>query len=78
MKNKIDSRPDPSDIIEQYNKRKVIQPVFCQNCGVGEMKRTGKRTSASVNYIVWNCNRCNFEKLEFSGLDSDAERVLNK
>ena len=76
MKNKFDDRPEPSEIIEQFHKRKTLQPKICKKCGVGEMKQTGKRTSASVNYNVWTCKKCGDENLEFLGLDDDAKKVL--
>ena len=78
MKNKFDSRPEPSEIIEHYHKKKTAQPKICKKCGVGELKKTGKRTSASVNYDVWKCTKCGNEDLEFVGLDEDAKKVLGK
>ena len=78
MRNNLDSRPEPSEIIEQYHKKKTLPPRICKKCGVGELKRTGRRTSASVNYTVWKCGRCGNEDLEFVGLDEDAKKVLGK
>lgn len=69
---------DPEDIINQYHKKKEAMPKLCKKCGKGEMKNTGVRTSASVNYVVWKCKNCSNEELEFAGLDENANSVIEK
>lgn len=68
---------DPNDIIENYHKAKEPSPRLCRKCR-GELKRKGVRTSASVNYTVWICKKCDAEELEFQGLDKDAEQAIEK
>lgn len=67
---------DPSEIIEDYHRKKQKPPRMCKNCGQEEMKKVGVRMSASVNYMVWRCKRCNNEDLEFVGLSDEAKNVL--
>lgn len=72
----MDKRPDPNEIIEKYHHKETAKPRLCKECGKGEMKKVGVRTSASVNYMVWKCSKCDKEELEFTGLDEAATKLV--
>ena len=72
----MDTRPDPSEIINNYHKLREPTPKLCSSCHAGEMKKQGVRTSASVNYMVWRCPKCSHEDLEFIGLDKEAKYLI--
>ncbi|MFP4117429.1 MAG: hypothetical protein ACLFTR_00745 [Candidatus Woesearchaeota archaeon] len=73
----MDGSLDPKDIIEDYHKKKKEAPRLCKKCGKSEMKKIGVRMSASVNYMVWRCEGCGAETLEFVGLSDDAEKMFH-
>jgi RNase P subunit RPR2 len=73
-----DTRMNPEEIIQEYHKKPEPQQKLCKKCNRSEMKNTGIRTSASVNYIVWKCPKCNNEELVFQGLDKNAEQIIDK
>ena len=67
---------DPQDIIEEYHQKRKEAPKICKRCGKDEMKKEGKRMSASVNYMVWRCKTCGNEDMEFMGLSEDTKELF--
>lgn len=68
---------DAFDIIDGFHKKPEPSPKFCSRCK-GQMMKSGRRTSSSVNYGIWSCVKCGNEETQLLGLDKQAKEVIDQ